>query len=372
MAAASFMRAMLAPYIDLSRPCASAPVHTWRPYWSWQKCVSEEPAREPNLQRVLPPAFRESLQAELGRPLQLAVRHPAELDPLARSDDWRELIALVDNFARLAEPKRATVLATLMSLGFFELVTELSPMPAAEDVRARDSATAIAGTVAASRLILGLEGLRPYTLDDHIVVARNARPGSQARFDAALNLVVQCGKWLKDPAQTRYWREVAQKELDEQVALHGSDSFTANLLTSRFYRGVSYLPFLENDRVAVVREMELCERCAHDMTPGSAREELLKRENMIPMLQSRAKEARWLGDLALAKARLQEACEIDPVDAVRWIELGEVLLDCGDFAQAANCYVRGASFAPPGASLAWFMAGECERLQDNLELACAY
>ncbi|MFT3665946.1 hypothetical protein [Piscinibacter sp.] len=362
---------LVASYFTLYRPEAAAPLHAWRPYLSWCRVVDESlPPR--NLQRILPPAFRESLQAEIGGRRNLAPTHPFSLDSDLVTPAWMQLCERVRTCPSLSLQQRARVLGLLLSLGYFQLVLKLGRMPDSTELAADRDAASIAGSIAASSLILALEGLQPFSLEGFKKIATHVPRGSIVRFDALMNLVVQYGKSTYDVSAAQSWREEAHRELDAQLALHGTDSFNGHLLASRFYRGASYVPFLLGQREAVMREMELCEQHARAMVPRDEIDELIWRENMLPVLQSRSKEARWIGDLELAHERLAEGCSIDPSDPVRWIELGEVRLDLGHYEDAEDCYSRAAAFAPPGAALSSYMVGECERLQGHEAMACLY
>jgi tetratricopeptide (TPR) repeat protein len=184
--------------------------------------------------------------------------------------------------------------------------------------------------------------------------------------------VVLSAKHDANAEATLYWRTRAADELDNLAIAYGPHSFMCHLLTSRFYRGVSYAPYLVGDRGGLVADMDLCEAHANALAPKTDKERIMSRENWLPSLQSRAKEARWLGDLELARERLQRAVDFDPADSIRWLELGEIHLDLADFSQAADCYVKAACLSPPGTAVAWFMAGECERLAGHLELSFAH
>lgn len=370
MKPASFVGRILAPYVDLSRPETDGPVHAWRPWISWQKTLGHC-QREGNLQRILPPGFRASLDEQLEGGLRVAVEDPEETPAEDRSEAWATLCELVRAQEQLAPERRAAVLGTLLSLGFFGPLARAS-VPDAENIAASDWQASCALAIQAAKTILAVTGVGSHDLSPLEQIARAARPSSVPRFSAEVELVVQYGRHRRDLAATQHWRSQAWKTLQAIVAERGAESFTAHLLTSRFYRSASYVPFIAGDRGAVVREMDLCEEHAVRAAPTDAHEALLARENKIPMLQSRAKEARWLGDLGLAHHRLLRARDLDPADSLRWVELGEVELDLGRPAAALESYLTAARLAPPGGALSWFMAAEAARACGQLASACAY
>lgn len=367
----SFMEQALAPYVRLAPPSADGPVHAWRPWLSWQRCLTDGGERQANLQRILPPGFRDSLSAELGGAGRHAIASPDELAPELRTDAWKAMLDLVRAYGSLAAPRRAAVAGVLLSLGFYEVLARIE-IPSEDAIAADLSEASVALAIVAARTVLGAVGRRSYTLAPLARIADTAAAGSDVRFTARIELVVQHAKHTGDVAAAAHWREGAWHDLQALTAEHGANSFRANLLTSRFFRSASYVPFMRREREAVVAEMALCEAHALALSPRSEREALLARENRIPMLQSRAKEARWLGDFELAKQRLKQARDVDPMDSARWIELGEVHLDLGEAEAALACYVTAARLAPPGGALAWFMAGEAARLTGDEEGACAH
>jgi tetratricopeptide (TPR) repeat protein len=370
MAARSFNEEMLGTYVNLSAPGPVAPIHAWRPWLSWQKCCRETEQPEGNLQRVLPPGFRESLAIELGGTGRYAVFAPNELDPALRTAAWDDLCELLGSYEALSPRKQAAVLETLLSLGFFNTIARIAAMPSADAIASSTEQASIGLIIAAAKIILANVGQGKYDLSLYEFVATHALLASPTRFTAAIELVVQHAKYTGDVEAAAHWRAVAQSALDLLVGARGQDSFASLLLISRFYRSGAYVPFMRGERKQVEREMQLCEDHALAMQPGSHVEQLVATENLVPVLQSRAKEARWLRDLPLALSRLERARDLDPLDSLRWVELGEIHLDLSNYADAFACYTTAARLAPPGGALAWHMAGEAARLQGNNEQAC--
>src|SRR2546430_14894623 len=64
-------------------------------------------------------------------------------------------------------------------------------------------------------------------------------------------------------------------------------------------------------------------------------ERLAAEEALQPVLQSRAREAEWLGDRELAVARMRELVEMDPWDSRARIGLGRLLFQRGLLEEAA-------------------------------------
>jgi tetratricopeptide (TPR) repeat protein len=128
---------------------------------------------------------------------------------------------------------------------------------------------------------------------------------------------------------------------------------------SRFYRGVSFVPFLAKDRRQVVADMDRSEELARAVPADGAWETFLKAENLHACLESRSKEAFGLGELELAHRRTEEFLALDPYDPKSHIELAESLAKQDRPREAGDAYLRAARLGPLGTAIAYSMAGEC-------------
>jgi tetratricopeptide (TPR) repeat protein len=91
---------------------------------------------------------------------------------------------------------------------------------------------------------------------------------------------------------------------------------------------------------------------------------------LYPVLESRTKEAMWMGDLDLAAERARSLIQLSPQDPRASLHYGEVLLERGEVEQALRAYCDSARFSPPGREIAMFMAGQCYEELGDLESAC--
>ena len=107
--------------------------------------------------------------------------------------------------------------------------------------------------------------------------------------------------------------------------------------------------------------MDLAEHYARAMVPADPAQELLYLENLHPVMESRTKEALWLGNLDLALTRAVRVIDVDPYDSRAWLELGQVRLRRKEHALAAEAYVVAATLGPPASAIARHMAGLCFR-----------
>jgi tetratricopeptide (TPR) repeat protein len=122
---------------------------------------------------------------------------------------------------------------------------------------------------------------------------------------------------------------------------------------------MGFLPQHAGDRKALVDTMDIAEQLARDLTAMSAAEEILQRENLHAVLESRTKEALWLNDFDLATSRATELTRVDPYDSKAWAELGQVHYFQENWLRAAEAYVVAAMLGPPASSVGRYMAGVC-------------
>jgi tetratricopeptide (TPR) repeat protein len=107
--------------------------------------------------------------------------------------------------------------------------------------------------------------------------------------------------------------------------------------------------------------MDLAEQHARAMVPADEAQQLLYLENLHPVLESRAKEALWLGDLDLALDRALRVVDVDAYDSRVWLELGQIRLRRHEPALAAEAYAVAAALGPPASAIARHMVGLCFR-----------
>jgi hypothetical protein len=107
--------------------------------------------------------------------------------------------------------------------------------------------------------------------------------------------------------------------------------------------------------------MDLAEQYARGLKPETSAQELLYLENLHPVMESRTKEALWLGDHDLALARALEVTRLDPYDSKAWVELGQVRRIRKELPLAAEAYTLAGMLGPPASAIGRHMAGVCYR-----------
>jgi tetratricopeptide (TPR) repeat protein len=85
-------------------------------------------------------------------------------------------------------------------------------------------------------------------------------------------------------------------------------------------------------------------------------------------MESRTKEALWLGDKDEALSRSLKVIEVDPCDSKAWAELGEIHYLRHELKEASEAYLTAAMLGPPASAVGRYMAAVCFRRlgQDRL------
>jgi|GEM_PF-2823552 len=307
-------------------------------------------------QRIMPPAFKTNLVKESGL-AAFDVAHPADLPVQLRTPAWERLCEWVAGFADADLPHRHLAGRVLFRLGFRRLVLDLVPRR----------------SVAGLRTPLEFVHQNWREIVEYAAAAGRKQPPPTASYEMvdhpdcplhlkliiAIRAVVFVGRETKSVEDAMSWRKRAQSMLEEVLDSDEYTPFEKTMWHSRFYRGVSFAPFLAGDRAAVVADMDLSEELARAVPASDPRESFLKAENLHACLESRSKEAFALGDIALAHRRTEEFLALDPYDPKSHIELAESLLKQDRHREAGESYLRAARLGPLGTAIAYSMAGEC-------------
>jgi tetratricopeptide (TPR) repeat protein len=344
---------MYAAYFNLGEsrsPCLYASL----PTYAYEFAKRGAPP-EVNWQRLMPPRFRANLVRESGL-AGFAVSHPADLPAELRTPAWEELCRWVADFPDLDRMAQYLTAQVLFRLGFGDLVLDLLPaLPVAElhdplELRIqhwRDIVRYV-GSVATTVV----EPAASFEVADHPDCP------TQLRFVIAVFAVVFHARETKSIEAVLAWRDKAQAALDELLAGDGHSPFERAMLESRFYRSVTFAPFMLRDREQLVREMDRCEELARAVTPTTPYETFLKLENLRACLESRSKEAFGLGEAERGHRLVREVLEIDPYEPKTHLELAETLMRQGNHLESGNSFLRTARLGPIGTARGYALAGE--------------
>lgn len=348
---------MLRPYLDLA-DFNGGPLHAQNLEECWRSFV--EPASPPFIpQRALSPGFRIQLAREAGP--AYALTDPRQLSENLRSERWRRLCAALDGWTSLCDDEKCRLASLLHSLCLYQPLLDLIPRDDAEAGQAAPDAVRLAFWRASAHYIQHLsERTSDYPAADISVfedIALNAAEVAPECFNATAKVFVHKAKNRCEAAELIKWSEQLEAALERTIA--GADEFTSGLFTSRFYRGLGFLPQRAGDKREVERVMDLAESHARNIKPATPAQRLLYRENLHAVLESRTKEALWLGDRNEALSRSLKVIEVDPCDAKAWSELGEIHYLREEWKEASEAYLTAAMLGPPASAIGRYMAGLC-------------
>ena len=350
---------LLRPYLDLG-PLQAGPTHARSIDAGWQAYADlDGPTYLP--QRALSPGFRIQLAEQAGAPY--SVSDPRDLAENLRTDRWRKLCQDIELWPKLSSGRQCRLAALLHSMCLYEPLLKLIPENWSEAGDGDPDVAQLAFCRASAKFMHELpkrkSSYESGTMSAFENIAIDERIHAPVRFNATAMVFVQKAKARAPFEELDDWSK--RLEIAFAAVENGGKGFTAQLFKSRFYRGMGFLPQHAGDRKALVKTMDIAEQHARDLTPTSAAEEILQRENLHAVLESRTKEALWLDDLDLAASRAAELTRVDPYDSKVWAELGQIHYLQENWRQAAEEYVVAAMLGPPASSVGRYMAGVCFR-----------
>lgn len=318
---------------------------------------------------VHPSSFRDSLIRE-SRLFEYQVCNPLQLADELRTERWNVLCDYVSRYPELDLITQDQVIALLSSLCLYEAVLEYIPDISESEINNNNILANLAFAKAISKLMLRSDAGGSENVQDLEKIAHHAPLGTVTRFNAAGELLALSAKVFGDFQATEYWSRFFSEALSHLKP--SLTTFQQKRLTSVYHRAAVFIPFLQGNKEAVVREMDFCQSLAEELM-GESQNEIEQRfahENLSTVFESRLKEALWLGELDLAEHRAKKNVAMEPLYSRYHLQLGEVLLKLGKFEEASKVYRRAARLGPPGTAIAWFMAGQCHEQLGELETAC--
>jgi hypothetical protein len=283
------------PYFDLGPVAEDAPVASWGVEFA---CRSMVDARDyPWLYAEYPPSFRRRLIQITGLS-QYAVEDPRALAPDLQTGRWRQLCEQVNMYSSLASDAQRRVARLLGKLGLCQFLLDLVPQPGESGIRSSEALAELAYLRALADLLIAEDADGSFDETQLERIALLAPQGSHVRILALNHLAVRHAKRDGDVARVSYWLGLHHQQIEHSRLNYGEDTFTR--LLSRHHRATGFVPQLRGDRAGVVREMDLCQQFAERLPRDTFEQRLSGNELLFAALESRTKEALWLGDLGAA------------------------------------------------------------------------
>lgn len=352
------IKGLLQPYVDLG-PCDRGPLFSVgiKHYWK----AFDDPQSDPfMLQRTLPRTFRTSALGEIGC-AEYAVDDPRDLPHELRTEKWTRICEALDRWSDLSKLTQWRLVALLHALCFYQLLDALVPSCEITAALSDPSEAELTYLRASARYVLKLPNrvsdYKDANLETFVAIAKSPVVPPQTGFNASIKVLTHLAKNGATETDLVDWSDRAVLHLN-RLQESGSE-FDHLLCTSRFHRAAAFIPMRSGNKSDVVKVMDLAEEYAGALNPKDNAQEVLRLENLHPLLESRTKEALWLGDLDAALDRATQVTRLDPFEARGWLELGEVLVIRQDWKNALEAYYTAALIGPPASAIARHMAGVC-------------
>ena len=296
---------------------------------------------------------------------------PRDLAATLRTERWEQLCSSLDNWDGLSPEQQVRLASLLHSLCFYGVLIET--VKSGRSVHGTHGDELAFWAASAAYMAHLPEKTSTYTHANMSVFERLARHAGNrpaVRFNAAAMMFVHKAKTGASVPDLEDWHRRFEDALG--AVTRQADPFSSALYTSRFYRGSAFLPQRIGAKREVCRTMDLAEQHASSIAPRTAAEHHLHLENLHALMESRTKEALWLGDHELALARARKVVEVDPHDAKAWMELGAIHFGRKEWRPAAEAYATAALLGPPACAPGRHMAGYCLRKAGEERLAVLF
>lgn len=346
------------PFIDLS-VTAMASVQTSGIEAAFTHAC-DDPGYSPPIHYHPAAGVRDRILRELGA-LEFSCTHPGEVAPELRTVRWSRLVEWTDGFEDLPETSQKSVVSLCQTLSLYTAVTALAERALTSAGRTEDplatdfGAWMLTRKLRAGSLVLRSETAHQADIENLANIALAAHLPLEQRISAGLSLVVQYSESEdKDPALAARWRAATEKLF---AGFRPEEHWTHLGLASSYWRGICFVPFQQGLREQVTEELERAEQYALAMPSDSIGEETMRRQYLHPLLETRIREASWLGDLDLSVARAERLIELDPLEPKVYITAGDVHLRAGDRERAVERYRQAAVLGPPYTVLSRYKLG---------------
>ncbi len=368
------------PFFELEPADDLHPVYANGPLLSYQALAAQQ---EPwfvtiTLQRAMIENYRRELSYAIVGPLVVKRLLHEKLSSFAFFGDLstrgRELKILFQSRQQQTALQRALLARTLSSLGFFEEALTCLDAESVIHSPGPEGAYESGMWIFVCHIARPNETTKVLDLLPKIFQATpKAAETLRNRLVLAITGCVLFGR-AQDAAKVGEWRNVGLKLIEEIKHCPQFSSFEQALLESRFYRAASFGPFIAGDRKTLTEDAHICEDLARNLRPSTPTEEILKRENLFPMLESMSRTWKFLGDNDRAEAFMREiVAAVDPEDSKAWLQVGEFEIASGRTQEALACFLRAAECSVPMTRIAWYRAGRCyEKLGEKYEALWCY
>lgn len=313
----------------------------------------------------MPTGHRRSLAALAPDSGLVAIDQPDGVQPRHRSVRWASLCAAVAGYQDLRQIDQERLLWLLHRLCFHSLIVRLeavTPLIDDTDLRAK-----IALTATLAKAAVRADRGDDFHRNDFVTLYNEVPPGSSVAVEASYQVLIHAAKHRRDLQAASTAADVHRAAIE--AFERRLPQFDRDLLWSRFYRSVAFVPMLRGDFDGMTADMDRAEDIARNLRPGSEEERYAAAEILWPVIESRVREAQVRGQSARAERYARDLVEMTPLNPRAWLHLGETLLDLERYAEAIPVFREAHRLGPPAMLLALFNQGQCHEMLDQAEPA---
>jgi len=146
-------------------------------------------------------------------------------------------------------------------------------------------------------------------------------------------------------------------------------NFLENIKLALFYRGFA-MAF--NNLSHVYRYLNKSLEISENIQCTTKIEEILKKENLIPVYQTLAKFYLMKKEYESAEIYLKKMIEVDPFDSTGYSELGLFYIHIKNLKKATKQFIEAALLGPPGVGMNWYLAATAFLKQNKMEQSYKY
>jgi tetratricopeptide (TPR) repeat protein len=350
------------PLLDLGETTAPFNLATSPVEFAWRRLAHD--AELPGLTGFHSGALRAEVVRAIRRP-EYDVADPRLLPDELRSERWGHLCDQVDRWHDLPALKQLHVIELVERLGFFPLALELLENRHPEDESGYEFDFRLARVIG-RYLLWSDDHSSPYSLSEFAEIADHA-PAGLAKLTACYQMVRQPARESADKEACEAWQPrhlEAIEELRDDLS-----EFDYLRYLSRYHRVGAFIPQISREAEGTIAEMERAESLARSLPRDTWDRRIAAEEILYAALESRSKEALWLGDGERALAHARELVDLQPAFSRTWFHQGDMLFRLDRIAEARDAYRQALRYSPPGAARALYSIGQCEEILGDAEAA---
>jgi tetratricopeptide (TPR) repeat protein len=189
------------------------------------------------------------------------------------------------------------------------------------------------------------------------------------KFNLGINIIVTaCQSKCTDVALV--YEETVNRAFQGLMESDHLSDFSRNILISRFYRGISYCPYIRKNNESLIEMAELCESHARQAVASNEIEKIIRIENICPMLETTGRIYEHVGNLSRAQNHLEELVyQVEPADLKMWMQLGDFYFKTGQEDRSMQAYLKAENCQAPHLKILFFKMGLLAERLGQRELA---